>query len=131
MLNVDYIPVFSNRTNSFESTHRIDTYLADNRIVMNRIPMPVLHNVKETTTGLNSTWPTQVVRRGKLDTRSDSPARHTGGPANSITIILFNLDIKTLKIYFIFLIFMIDVISEHFSRYQAIYCVELCTTIII
>ena len=50
MLNVDYIPVFFNLTNSFESTHRIDTYLADNRIEMNRIPMPALHNGKETTT---------------------------------------------------------------------------------
>ena len=47
-------------------------------------------------TGFNSTLClTQVVRWGKLDSRSDSPARRSGCPANLITITLFNLDIKT------------------------------------
>ena len=31
---------------------------------------------------LDSTWPTQVVRRGKLDPRSDSPARISGYATN-------------------------------------------------
>ena len=44
------------------------------------------------TAGLNST---HLVRRGKLDSRSDSPEL----PANLITIGLFNLDIETIKIY--------------------------------
>ena len=42
--------------------------------------------------GLNSTWPAQVVRRGKLDPRSDSPAKRSGCLANLIAITLFNLD---------------------------------------
>ena len=47
--------------------------------------------------GLNSTRPTQVVWWGKLDPRSDSPARRSGRPANLIAITLFNLDIETKK----------------------------------
>ena len=47
-------------------------------------------------------WPTvQVVRQGKLDPRSDSPARRSGCPVNLIGITLINLDIETKK----FLIF--------------------------
>ena len=42
------------------------------------------------TTGLNSTRPTQVVRQGKLDPRSD-PARRSGCSAKLRAITLFNL----------------------------------------
>ena len=64
--------------------------------------------------GLNSTRPTQVVWWGKLDPRSDSPARRSGCPANFIAITLFNLDIETKKI----LIFQtrFDVITVYFSH---------------
>ena len=40
--------------------------------------------VKFLSAGYNSTRPTQVVRRGKLDPRSDSPARLSDCPANLI-----------------------------------------------
>ena len=52
--------------------------------------------------GLNSTRPTQLVRQGKLDPRSDSPARHSGYPANLIAITLLNFDIETIEIFIIF-----------------------------
>ena len=52
--------------------------------------------------GLNSTCPTQVVSRGKLDTRSDSPNRRSCCSANLIAITLVNLDIETIKHYLIF-----------------------------
>ena len=53
-------------------------------------------------TGLSNTRPTQVVRRGKLDQRSDSPYRLSCCRANLIRITLFNLDIGTIKKFSIF-----------------------------
>ena len=46
----------------------------------------------------NSTWPTKVLRRGKLDPRSDSPTNLSGCMANLIAITFFNLDIETITI---------------------------------
>ena len=63
--------------------------------------------------GLNSTLLTQVIRRGKLERRSDSPARSSGCPANLIAITLFNCDIETIKK---FLISYFDVIFVYFSH---------------
>ena len=47
--------------------------------------------------GLKSTRPTWVVRQGKLEPRSESPAKCSGYPANLIANTLFNLDIEQIK----------------------------------
>ena len=51
---------------------------------------------------LNSTSPTEVVRLGKFDPRSYSPARLSGCPANLIAVTLLNLDIETIKVFYFF-----------------------------
>ena len=63
---------------------------------------------------LNSTLPTEVVRLGKFDPRSYSPARLSGFPANLIAVTLLNLDVETIKVFYFFLNFRFDVISVYF-----------------
>ena len=58
-------------------------------ICLNWFDNPILAiMVQNLVAGLNSTWATQVVRRGKLVPRSDSPARRSSYPAYLIAITL-------------------------------------------
>ena len=52
--------------------------------------------------GCNSTWPNQVVLKGELDLRSDSPARHSGFKKDFLNFLNFRLDVISVCFFMTF-----------------------------